>query len=260
MVRLVIAIGLLFSSVPSVAAIDLGAASSFAVLGGSAVTTSGATAITGDVGVAPGTALTGFAAATISGGALHAGDAAAVAAHADLGVAYAAVAATSGAVMLTGQDLGGQVLAPGVYGFAAAAQLTGTLHLDALGDPNATWLFQIGSTLITASDAAVFVDGVGNAGNVFFQVGSSATLGTGTHFAGTILALTSITLDSGASVTGRVLASNGAVTLVDNQITLPVPPVTVAPVPEPEAWSLMVAGFGAVGAASRRARLPLRFA
>ena len=120
---------------------------------------------------------------------------------------------------LTGQNLGGLTLTPGVYSFSSSAQLTGTLTLDAQGDPNALFVFQIGSTLTTASNSSVvFING-GQGNNTFWQVGSSATLGTGTAFTGNILALASITLTTGANIRcGRALARNGAVTQDHNNI------------------------------------------
>jgi hypothetical protein len=129
---------------------------------------------------------------------------------------------------LTGQDLGGKTLTAGVYCFAAAAQKTGTLTLNGQGNPNAVFIFKIGSTLTTASASKVKLINRADPSNVFWQVGSSATLGTTTSFVGNIVALTSITLTTGARVTGRALARNGAVTLDTNSITLPptVPPTT----------------------------------
>ena len=120
---------------------------------------------------------------------------------------------------MTGQDLGGQTLTAGVYCFSSSAQLTGTLTLDAQGNPNAVFIFKMGSTLTTASASSVVLTNGASAGNVFWQVGSSATLGTTTSFAGNILALASITVTTGASVTGRTLARNGAVTLDTNAVT-----------------------------------------
>ncbi len=128
---------------------------------------------------------------------------------------------------LTGQDLGGLTLTPGVYCFSSSAQLTGNLTLDAQGNSQALFVFQIGSTLTTATNASVVVINGGQDCNVSWQVGSSATLGTATAFVGNILALTSITLNTTASVSGRVLARNGAVTLDNNAIT--VPPCALAP-------------------------------
>lgn len=122
---------------------------------------------------------------------------------------------------MTGTDLGGLTLTPGVYCFTSSAQLTGTLTLDALGDPDASFVFQIGSTLTTATSAVVDVINGGTGCNVFWQVGSSATLGTGTTFVGNILALTSITAVNGTDVGGRLLALNGAVTLESNDVGAP---------------------------------------
>src|SRR6202022_32198 len=122
----------------------------------------------------------------------------------DLTTAYNNIAATPCTVDLTGQNLGGLTLTPGVYCFSSSAQLTGTLTLNALGNPNALFIFKIGSTLTTASSSSVQVINPGSDCNVFWQVGSSATLGTGTSFVGNILALSSITLTTGATVSGRV--------------------------------------------------------
>lgn len=207
------------TSLPAAAQISLGSAQSFGVLGGSTVTNTGATTVNGNVGVAPGTAVTGFPPGVVVGGAIHSNDAVAQQAQNDLTTAYNNIAATPCTVDLTGQDLGGLTLTPGVYCFASSAQLTGALALDALGNPNALFLFKIGSTLTTASGSTVSVINGGTAcNNVFWQVGSSATIGTGSSFAGDILALTSITLTTGANTTGRALARNGAVTLDTNNV------------------------------------------
>ena len=191
----------------------LGTSQSFAVLGGSTVTNTGATVVNGDLGVHPGLAITGFPPGLVLGGSTHAGDAASLQAQNDLTAAYVTLAGEAPTQDLTGQDLGGLTLTPGVYRFASSAQLTGTLQLDALGDPDATFVFQIGSTLTTASNSSVVVLNGGGDCNVFWQVGSSATLGTTTAFKGNILALASITLNTGATVSGRVLARNAAVRL-----------------------------------------------
>ncbi|MGQ0800182.1 MAG: ice-binding family protein [Pseudomarimonas sp.] len=197
----------------------LGTAAAFSVLGGSAVTNTGASVVTGDLGLWPGTAssISGFPPGSITG-TLHAGDAVAQQAQSDLTTAYNNAAGQACGTSLTGTDLGGLVLTPGVYCFANSAQLTGILSLDAQGDPNAVFIFQIGSTLTTASNAAVVLINGGSGCRVFWQVGSSATLGTGTAFEGNILALTSITVTTGSSVSGRVLARNGAVTLDTNAV------------------------------------------
>ncbi len=206
---------------PAPAAPSLGRARSFAVLGGSTVTNTGATQITGDVGVSsPGVSVTGFPPGTIAAGAQHAADPAANQAQRDAQTAYAALAGKTCNTPLTGQDLGGKGLSPGVYCFTSSAQLTGQLVLDAQGNPNGVWVFQIASTLTTASNSSVVMSKRGRAGNVFWQVGSAATLGTGTAFAGTILAYSSITMNTGSSLSGRALA-RAAVTLDTNNMHVP---------------------------------------
>lgn len=198
---------------------SLGSAASFAVLGASTVTNTGSSVVTGDLGVSPGTAVTGFPPGSIASGTLHSADASAGAAQNSLTTAYNALASQACNQDLTGQDLGGKTLTPGVYCFSSTAQLTGTLTLNAQGDTSAVFIFKIGSSLTTASGSSVVVINAGSLCNIFWQVGSSATLGTSTSFAGNILALTSITLNTGASVTGRTLARNGAVTLDSNAVT-----------------------------------------
>lgn len=190
----------------------LGTAESFVVLGGSTVTNTGSTVLNGDLGVWPGLAITGFPPGTVNG-TTHAGDAVAMQAQSDVVTAYNDLAGQMCDTDLTGQDLGGLTLVSGVYCFSTSAQLTGTVTLDAQGDPNAVFVFQIGSTLTTASSSVVDVINGGSDCNVFWQVGSSATLGTSTAFAGSILALTSITSNTSASISGQLLARNGAVTL-----------------------------------------------
>ncbi|HZR23559.1 MAG TPA: IPTL-CTERM sorting domain-containing protein [Vicinamibacterales bacterium] len=198
---------------------SLGAAQSFAVLAGSTVTNTGSSTINGDLGVSPGNAVTGFPPGIVVGGTIHAADANALAAQTAVTTAYNNLAAQPCTQDLTGQDLGGKTLTAGVYCFSAAAQLTGTLTLNAQGNGNAVFIFKIGSTLTTASGSSVLMINQGSVCNVFWQVGSSATLGTSTAFAGNILALTSITETTGASLTGRALARNGAVTLDTNTVT-----------------------------------------
>ncbi|HVS88487.1 MAG TPA: ice-binding family protein [Candidatus Acidoferrum sp.] len=196
----------------------LGPAQSFAVLGASTVTNTGPTVITGDLGVSPGTAVTGFPPGTLTGGTIHAGDATSTAAQAAAHTAYGALVAEPCGTSLTGKTLGtspGAVaLSPGVYCFNSSAQLTGTLTLNG----NGVYVFKIGSTLTTASNSSVVLAKGATPGNVFWQVTSSATLGTNTVFVGTILANTSDTVTTGASVTGRVFALTGAVTLSGNRI------------------------------------------
>ena len=209
---------------PLSAQVSLGTAQSFAVLGGSTVTNTGPSTVTGNLGVSPGTAVTGFPPGVlVGGGAIHAADAVALQAQSDLTAAYNAAAGTPCTVDLTGQDLGGMTLTPGVYCFSSSAQLTGTLTLNLQGNPNSFFLFKIGSTLTTASASSVVLINSGGTlcpNNVFWQIGSSATLGTGSSFAGNILALTSITMTTGTTLNGRSLARNGAVTLDSNTIAI----------------------------------------
>ncbi|MFY9560525.1 MAG: ice-binding family protein [Terriglobales bacterium] len=205
--------------------VPLGSACSFGILAGSTVTNSGPTHVTGDVGVWPGSAITGFGpgGGTITG-TFHAGDAVAQTAQGDLTVAYNFAAGAAGGAVLTA-DIGGQTLAPGVYKTTSAQPslgITGNLTLDGGGDPNAVWIFQIVSTLTTAAtNSNVILTNGATAQNVFWQVGSSATLGTTTTFAGTIMAQASISLDTGAILNGRALARTGAVTLLSNPVNVP---------------------------------------
>jgi len=198
-------------------------AGAFAVLAGSTVTNTGATVVTGDLGLSPGTAVTGFPPGTVSGGTYTSLSSAAAQAQVDLIIAYNDAAGrlpttTYGPIF----DLGGLTLAPGVYRNPSSFGITGTLTLDAGGNPNAVWIFQAGSTLTTLSNSqVVFKNGVGSASNVFWQVGSSATLGTNSVFKGNILALASITVTTGVNLDGRALARNGAVTLDANIVTRP---------------------------------------
>jgi len=205
---------------PSFAQISLGTAQNFGVLGGSAVTNTGASTVNGNVGVSPGSSVSGFPPGTVVGGAIHSNDAVAMQAQNDLTTAFNNIASTPCTVDLTGQDLGGLTLTPGVYCFATSAQLTGALTLDALGNANALFLFKTGSTLTTstASSVTVINNGGSSCNKVFWQIGSSATLGTGSSFVGDILALTSITLTTGSNTNGRTLARNGAVTLDTNNV------------------------------------------
>jgi hypothetical protein len=208
-------------SLSSVRGPSLAAASSFALLGGSTVTCTNLSAVTGDVGVSPGTEITGFNPSCTITGALRARDTVAAQGHADLGIAYGALKTIACEHNLTSLDLGARTLAPGVYCFNSSAGLTGDLTLDGGGDSNANWIFQIGSTLTTATRSSVVMAGGGQPGNVFWQVSSSATLGTGTAFQGNILASASITLVSGTKLVGRALALNAAVTSDHNAVSLP---------------------------------------
>jgi uncharacterized repeat protein (TIGR01451 family) len=199
--------------------IPLGDATSFSVLGASAITSNGATIVVGDLGIAPNTAtsVTGFTFSSPPGpgtvvGTPHFADGPAIAAQNSATVAYGALAGLP-CTSIVSADLGGATLAPGVYCSASSIGLTGTLTLDAQGDPDAQFVFQLGSALTTASNASVNIINDGQACNVFWQVGSSATLGTGSSLLGTLIALTSVTLNTGAQVDGRVFARNGAVTI-----------------------------------------------
>ena len=200
--------------------VGLGTAASFAVLAGTTVTNTGPSTISGDLGVSPGTAITGFPPGKVINGTQHAADAVALQAQSDLTTAYKDAAGRIPATTVS-KDLGGQTLAPGVYKATSGLGLTGTLTLNAQNNPSAVFVFQAGSTLITASSSTVKLTGGAEACNVFWQVGSSATLGTNSTFVGSILALTSATAQTGTTVEGRVLARNGQVSLDDNTITAP---------------------------------------
>ena len=195
----------------------LGMAASFAILGGTTVTNTGPSNINGDVGVSPGSAITGFPPGVVTGGALHPDDALATQAQADLATAYGIVAGEVPTTTFASTSLTGLTLTPGVDHFTAAAQLDGTLTFDAQGDPNAVFVVQIVSALTTQPNSNIVLINGAHASNVFWQVGSSATIGSGTTFQGNILALTSITLVGNTSIApGRALAINGAVTMDTN--------------------------------------------
>lgn len=216
-----VAILLVSGQASAAVAPSLGTAQSFAVLGATPnVNNTGPTVVTGDLGVSPAAAVVGFPPGAVIG-TIHAADATAAGAQSANTTAYGVLAGeacdTSFGVPT---DLAGMTLAPGVYCFASSAANTGLLQLDAMGNSNAVWVFQIATTLITASASTVAVINGGQACNVFWQVGSSATLGTTTAFVGNILALTSVTLQTGASLSGRALAQTGTVTLATNDVTV----------------------------------------
>ncbi len=207
--------------------VNLATASSYAVLAGSTIVNTGASVISGDIGLSPGTAVVGFPPGVQSSGTTQVADAQAGVAQSDLTAAYVDAASRT-PFSTVSSDLGGSTLVPGVYQSSSGLSLTGTLTLNGGGDPNAVLIFQAGSTLIAATGSQVVLENGAQACNVFWQVGSSATLGTTSQFSGSIMALTSITLNTGASVTGRVLARNGAVTLDGNNIAVPACSAAVA--------------------------------
>ncbi len=217
--------------------LSLGTAADFAVLGGSTVTNTGETTLVGNLGVHPGTAISGFF-GTVENegpgtftGTVHQGDAVAEGAQADARAAYTDIAGRAADQNLTDQDLGGLTLAPGVYSFNSSAELTGALTLAGEGD----YFFQIGSALTSASGSSITLAGGADAFQVYWQVGTSATLGTGTVFAGTIIADQSVTLDTGASLKGRAIGLEGAVTLDNNNV-----------IPEPATLLLALGGMAVI--------------
>ena len=251
----------------------LGSARPFAVLGGSTVTNTGTTNIGGNLGVFPGTAITGENSggnSIVRTGTVHKGDAVAQLARSDARSAFNMLAGLPATMNLSGQNLGARTLTPGVYFFSTAAQLTGPLVLDFLGNSASSFVFQIGSALTTASASSVSVLNRGaNPGpntSIFWQVGSSATLGTTTSFMGTIIADQSITLNTGASIEcGRAIALVGAVTLDNNNVSnrcvgqgnADFPPTVI---PEPSTVSLLASAGGLLLFAVMRRERRRRFA
>ncbi len=260
---------------PALATSYLGSAANFAVLGAATVTNTGATIVKGDIGVSPGTAITGLGTVALTGS-VHAGDPVAAQAHADAVQGAADLAALAFNTNLSGTDLGTLgALTPGIYRFASSAQLTGTLTLDFSSAPNSAFVFQIGSTLTTATGANVIVIGGGSGSGIYWNVGTAATLGIGTNFAGNILAQTAITLASTSRIVcGRAISLTTAVTLDTNIVSNDCRnggdfgtgrpdfgsggfignPGTVKGVPEPAVWAMLLLGFGASGAALRHRR------
>ena len=220
------------------AKVDLGSTETYAVLAGSAITNTGDTeiggTIGGDIGIHPGSSVTGFPPG-IFGGAPHFTDEDARIAKEDLVIAYNDAKSRIPTMDLTDQDLGGMTLTSGVYFFSSSAQLTGTLTLDGQGDPEAVFIFQIGSTLTTAPSSVVKLTNEARFCRVFWQVASSATLDTSSQFAGHIMAMASITVNDGVIVQGQLMAQTGAVTLINDRITNGICAAVAAATPTPTA-------------------------
>ncbi|MGD0352445.1 MAG: ice-binding family protein [Dehalococcoidia bacterium] len=212
--------------------VPLGSAAAFAVLAGSTVTNTGATTVNGDLGVSPGTAVPGFPPGSVNGETYTGVGSAAGQAKLDLTTAYNDAAGRTLAPVTVAGNIGGQTLAPGLYKSTSSLAISsGDLTLDAQGNADAVWIFQIASTLTTTSGRKVILSGGANAANIFWQVGTSATLGTTSVFQGNILADQSITMTTGATLNGRALARVGAVTLDSNIVTLPSMSTTIPPTP-----------------------------
>lgn len=226
--------GVALASVLAAPARGLGSAANFLVLGGSTVTNIGTTVVAGELGAAPGTTITGFPPGIVTeGGKTHMGDALALQAQNDATLAYNSSVGQPCNIHLADQELGGKTLTPDVYCFSSLAKLTGQLVFDAQGNTAAVWIIQIPGGLSTASNSSVVVTNGSGVCNVFWIVGESATIGASSTFAGNILALTSITMATGASLSGRALARNGAVTLDTNNISKPPCAQTSASTPTP---------------------------
>ena len=203
--------------------VALGTAGRYTVLAGQTATSTGQSILLGNLGVSPGSAVTGFPPGVVFG-VINLANTAAALAQRDLTTAYNDAEGRSTAPVAVSGNLGGRTLTPGLYKSTSGLEISsGNLTLDAQGNPNAVFIFQMASTLTTTSGRKVILTGRAHAANIFWQVGSSATLGTTTDFKGNILAFTSISLATGATLDGRALAQNGSVTMQNNDITLPVP-------------------------------------
>jgi type VI secretion system secreted protein VgrG len=238
--------------------VGLGTATSYAVLAGTTVTNTNASIISGDLGVSPGAAVVGIPVGQPINGTQHVADAQALQAKADLTNAYLNAAGRT-PVTAVPTELGGRTLLPGVYS-SDTLGLTGTLTLDAGGDPSAVFIFKAASTLITDAGSQVNLINGASSCNVFWQVTSSATIGAGSTFRGSVLALTSISLTAGATVDGRMLARNGGVSLIGNTITRPTcatlpstTPATAPPTATPSQVTRVPSGAVASGDGSTSA-------
>jgi len=237
-IRLTALLSLALAANTHAATVSLGAAEAFAILGGSTVTNTGSSVIVGQLGVSPGSSITGFPPGVVLSGSIHSTDVLANQAHTDAAGAYSTLPGLTVTLDLTGQDLGGMILQPGVYSFSSTAQLTGTLTLDGGNTVDPLFVFLIGNGFTTAAGSSVVLINGADSGDAFFRVGDAATLGATSTFQGTILADDAISLGNGTSVAGRLLALNGEVTLINNSITVPVP--------EPTASILSLVGGGAL--------------
>jgi hypothetical protein len=247
------------------ARVGLGTAGNFAVLAGSTVTNTGPSVISGSIGLDPGSAVTGFPPGIVLAGTTQIANGVALQAKNDLVTAYDDAAGRSSTATVSG-DLAGRTLVSGVYTSASSLGLSGALTLDAQGNPNAVFIFQAGSSLIVGSGSQVNLIGGAQACNVFWQVGSSATIGTASAFVGNIMALTSITMTTGATLQGSALARNGAVTLDTNTITqatctagsggTPTPGTTTTPGTTPTSTTTPGTTKGATGSAGTTSGKP----
>ncbi len=220
----ILAAAFAFAAVPAVvqaASVNLATVSPFVVLGGTSVTNSGPSVLNGNLGVSPGTSLTGFGLPAVVNGATHENDEVAAQAQSDLTTAYNVAAEQPIAADLSGTDLGNRMLNPGAYRYSSSALLTGPLTLNAQGDPSAVFVFEIGSALTTESGSSVNLINGASPCNVYWQVGSSAELGTTTKFVGNLMALSSISLNNAVTVEGRMLARNGQVSLINDVLSAP---------------------------------------
>jgi hypothetical protein len=202
-------------------AVALGSSASYAVLASSSIASTGATSLTGNLGLSPGTSVTGFPPGTVTGSQDVANSASASAKN-DLTTAWNDAKGRSNCATTVAGNIGGQTLTPGLYKSTSTLAISsGDLTLDGQGNANAVFIFQIASSLTTTSGRMVILTNGAQASNVFWEIGSSATLGTTSTFAGTILAYASVTLDTGATLHGRAMADTGSVTLQAATVTVP---------------------------------------